>query len=131
MALMVALCKGNDEITTELMSNQKVKKTVSNGGATLLHFAAEGGLVNQIEAIQQKFALNINAVDAQGNTPLQVAEITGQRAAARKLRQLAALALLNEKEEAPSDITEWTLIDGDDINIKIEETSDNAGDTDN
>ena len=111
-ALMVALCHGDNDIATQLMSNPEVKKTVATGGSTLLHFAAEGGLVNQIEAIQEKYALNINAIDDKGNTPLQVAQITGKYAAARKLRQLAALELSNEKEEAPSDITEWMLIDG-------------------
>jgi len=111
-ALMVALCHGDNDIVTQLLVNPEVKKTVATGGSTLLHFAAEGGLVNQIEAIQEKYALNINAIDDKGNTPLQVAQITGKYAAARKLRQLAALELANTIAEAPSDITEWTLIDG-------------------
>lgn len=106
-SLMIAIAYNKNEIARFLLAHPDVKKTAGKNGKTLLHYAVKNkDFPDIIKEIQEKYAIDINAVDENGDTALHYAERDSNTQASRILRELGATEIKNKKGETPSDIAD-------------------------
>jgi ankyrin repeat protein len=110
--LMIALQKGYERIASTLITEQDSPTLVDNQGATLLHYAALGGMHRLLKPITERYAISVNAVDNEdigGDTPLHIAVRPWKEDTVAVLRSLGAQDIKNKQGQTPRDLVLETL----------------------